>query len=259
MRIAVVAPSNLLPAEVPARVSAIAGGRADIVFHPQCLLSSGHFAGPDAARENAFVEMANDPVFDAVWFARGGYGAGRIVEAAIARLGEAARAKTYMGYSDGGFLLAGLFKAGIGRVLHGPMPADVRRQGGEAAIERALAALLDPPVAVRSQLAFNLTVLSSLLGTPLEPDFAGRVLMVEEVDEHAYRIDRMLFHVTSQPSVRRAAGLMLGRCEPIPENDPDFGQEVEDIARYWCRRAGIEYLGRANIGHDVKNSVIAFG
>lgn len=259
MRIAVVAPSNPLPAEVPARVQAIAGDRAEIVFHPQCFLSSGHFAGPDRVREDAFVEVANDPSFDAVWLARGGYGAGRIAESAVARLSNAARDKTYLGYSDGGFLLAGLFRAGIGRVLHGPMPADVRRMGGKAAIDRALDALIAPPVAERPQLAFNLTVLSSLLGTPLEPDFTGRVLMVEEVDEHAYRIDRLLFHVTSQPAIRHAAGLMLGRCEPMPENDVDFGQEVEDIARYWCDRSGIAYLGRADIGHDADNAVIPFG
>lgn len=259
MRIAVVAPSNTLPAEVPERVSAIAGDRAEIVFHPQCFLSSGHFAGPDRVREDAFVDVANDPKFDAVWFARGGYGAGRIAEAAIARLNAAARTKTYLGYSDGGFLLAGLFKENFGRVLHGPMPADARRDGGEAAIGRALNALLTPPAAEQPQLAFNLTVLSSLIGTALEPDYSDRMLMIEEVDEHAYRIDRMLFHVTSQPAVRRAAGLRLGRCEPIPANDPDFGQEVEDIARYWCERSRIPYLGRADIGHDVNNAVIPFG
>ena len=259
MRIAVVAPSNRLPEEVPDRVQAVAGDRAEIVFHPQCFLSSGHFAGPDAAREDALVEVANDPAFDAVWFARGGYGAGRIAEAAIARLGDGARDKIYLGYSDAGFLLAGLYDASFGRVLHGPMPADIRRAGGEAAIGRAIDALLAPPAADRPQYAFNLTVLSSLLGTPLEPDFSGRVLMIEEVDEHAYRIDRMLFHVTSQPAIRRAAGLMLGRCDPIPDNDPEFGEEVEAIARYWCDRSRIPYLGRADIGHDADNAVVRFG
>lgn len=259
MRIAVVAPSNRLPADVPDRVCAVAGDRAEIVVHPQCFLSAGHFAGPDRAREDAFVEVANDPAFDAIWFARGGYGAGRIAEAAIARLGDAARGKTYLGYSDAGFLLAGLFAAEIGRVLHGPMPADIRRAGGEAAIGRAIDALRAPPEAAQPQFAFNLTVLSALLGTPLEPDFSDRVLMVEEVDEQAYRIDRLLFHVTSQPAIRRAAGLMLGRCEPMPDNDPDFGQEVEDIARYWCARSHLPYLGRADIGHDADNAVIRFG
>ena len=259
MRIAIVAPSNRLPEDVPDRVFAVTGDRVDIVFHPQCFLSSGHFAGPDAMREAALVEVGNDPSFDAVWFARGGYGAGRIAEAAIARLSDAARDKIYLGYSDAGFLLAGLHNAGFGHVLHGPMPADIRRAGGDAAIRRAIGALLAPPEVDRPQYAFNLTVLSALLGTPLEPDFSDRVLMIEEVDEHAYRIDRMLFHVTSQPSVRRAAGLMLGRCDPVPDNDPEFGDEVEAIARYWCDRSRIPYLGRANIGHDAENAVVRFG
>ena len=56
-----------------------------------------------------------DASVDAVWFARGGYGSNRIAEAALADLPDSALAKTYMGYSDAGFLLAGLHKAGRGR------------------------------------------------------------------------------------------------------------------------------------------------
>ena len=56
----------------------------EIVFHPQCFLTHNHFAGTDAERAAAFVEYANDPAFDAVWFARGGYGSCRIAEEAIA-------------------------------------------------------------------------------------------------------------------------------------------------------------------------------
>ena len=78
-----------------------------------------------------------DPAIDAVWFARGGYGSNRIAEAALADLPAAARTKTYMGYSDAGFLLAGLHKAGL-EVAWGPMPQDVVREGGEAAVNRAL-------------------------------------------------------------------------------------------------------------------------
>ncbi len=78
-----------------------------------------------------------DPSVDAVWFARGGYGSNRIAEAALADLPEAARTKTYLGFSDAGFLLAGLHKAGL-EVAWGPMPQDVLRDGGEAAVNRAL-------------------------------------------------------------------------------------------------------------------------
>ena len=127
MRIGVVAPSSRFGAEAAERVRALAAAEfpeAEIAFHPQCFLTHNHFAGPDAARAGALVEFANDPAFDAIWFARGGYGACRIAEGAIARLGAAARDKIYLGYSDAGYVLAGLNRAGFPHLAHGPMPQD---------------------------------------------------------------------------------------------------------------------------------------
>lgn len=263
MRIAVVAPSNTVSPQIPARIAALAHTRygdaaPEIIFHPQCFLSEGHFAGPDSVRAEALVEVANDPDFDAVWFGRGGYGANRIAEAAIARMGDAARRKIFLGYSDGGFVLAGLLKNGIGRAVHGPMPSDIVRDGGEAAVARALDGLIAPAPAPQLQVAFNLTVLSNLLGSPLEPDLAGRVVMIEEVAEEMYRIDRTLFHVTSSANVQSCAGIMLGRCAPIPDNAPDFAMDEEAVGRHWCETAGIAWLGRADIGHDADNQVVPF-
>jgi len=243
------------------------GGDVRITFHPQCLARSGHFAGDDETRAAAFVEVANDPRYDAVWFARGGYGAYRMTELALPRLDEAARRKTYLGYSDGGALLAGLWARGIGAPAHGPLIQDALRPGGEAAILRALAwltkrdpATLEPSLApgVRAA-AFNLTILSSLVGTPLQPDLDGCVLMLEEVSEAMYRIDRMLGHVTSNEGVRRVAGLRLGRCSDITPNDPDFGLTESQVAQYWCARSAIPWLGRADIGHDAQNRIVPFG
>ena len=74
-----------------------------------------------------------------------------------------------------------------------------------------------------------------------------------------YRLDRSLFHITSNPAIRRVRGIMLGRCSQIPDNDPDFGMSEEEVARYWCDRSGIAYLGRADIGHDVGNKIVPFG
>ena len=217
------------------------------------------------------VEVANDPAVDAVWLARGGYGANRIAARAIARMGPAAATKPFLGYSDGGFVLAGLLAKGIGRPVHGPMATDVNRIGGEEAVLRSLDWLVAqgepklqyyfgelPPVPTAKRAAFNIIVLSQLLGTPLEPDFTGRVLMLEEVDEPLYAIDRSLFHITASPNVRRSAGLMLGRCAPITPNNPEFGIDEEEIARYWCTQSGIAWLGRADIGHDAGNTVVPF-
>jgi muramoyltetrapeptide carboxypeptidase len=272
IRIGVVAPGSRLTPEIADRVTALADahypdGAVRIEFHPQCFLCHGHFAGDDAARAAAFIEVANDAAYDALWIGRGGYGACRIAEDVLAELKGAARAKTYLGYSDAGFLLAGLYARGFKEVFHGPMPGDILREGGEAAVTRALAWLVErDPVAVEPTLAkgdaaaaFNIMILSQLLGTPLEPDLSGHVLMLEEVSEYMYRIDRSLFHVTSNRMIRRVAGIRLHRCSLIPPNDPEFAETEEEIVERWCARAGIPYLGRADIGHDAANKVVPFG
>lgn len=271
-RIGIVAPGSAIDRETAARVAALAAahwpaGRVELVFHPQCFLSRGHFAGSDEERLAAFVETANDKSFDALWFARGGYGACRLIEAALPKLTEAARAKTYLGYSDAGSLLGALYARGFPRPAHGPMPVDITRPGGEAAVLRALQFLVDRRREAQEPslsdevptVAFNLTILCRLLGTPWLPDLEGHILMVEEVSEYMYRIDRDLFQLTSNPTMRRLAGLKLGRCSDIPANAPDFGQSEDEVARAWCRKAGIPYLGRADIGHDVGNKVVPFG
>jgi muramoyltetrapeptide carboxypeptidase len=271
-RIGVVAPASRMSPEVAEKVPALAAHRypdrtPEIVFHPQCFASHGHFAGDDETRARAFLDVANDESFDAVWFARGGYGSCRVVEAIMGRLTESSRRKAYVGYSDAGMLLAALYRGGFKAVVHGPVAQDVLRDGGDAAVGRALDWIVDrapetlePTVGHgRKTAAFNMTVLSQLLGTPLQPDLAGHVLMLEEVDEAMYRIDRSLFHITSNAEIQRVSGLMLGRCSAITPNDPDFGMNEEEIARYWCHRSGIPWLGRADIGHDAANKIVPFG
>ena len=266
MRIAVVAPSCPLKREAADAVRSIAAARGDceLIIHPQCFLSDGHFAGPDAARLDALREVMADPSIEAVWFARGGYGSNRIAEAAAGDLPDAARRKTYLGYSDAGFLLAAFHKAGL-EVAHGPMPQDVLRPGGEAAIGRALDYIvhrsdsaLEPDLAGPA-MAFNLTVLSNLLGTPIEPDLEGRDLLIEEVSEQYYRIDRAMFHLTGSANVRSIRRLRLGRVSDVIENEPEFAGDEEAIVGHWCARSGIAFAGRADIGHDSANKIVPFG
>jgi muramoyltetrapeptide carboxypeptidase len=265
MRIAVVAPSCRLTEEAAEAVQAIVARRGDceLVIHPQSFLSDGHFAGSDEARLAALREVMADPSFDAVWYARGGYGSNRIAEAAVADLPAAARGKTYLGYSDAGFLHAGFHKAGL-EVAWGPMPQDVVRSGGEEAVNRALDWLVkrDPsglePGLDGPAMAFNLTVLSNLLGTSLEPDFDGVDLLIEDVSEHLYRIDRSMFHITATPALRKVRRIRLGRVSDILPNDPAFAGEEVSIVEQWCARAGIPYGGRADIGHDAANRIVPF-
>lgn len=265
MRIAVVAPSCPLKREAAERVEAIVAERGDceLVIHPQSYLTDGHFAGPDEARLAAFREVMADPTIDAVWIARGGYGSNRIAEAAAADLPAAAGGKVYLGYSDAGFLHGALHKAGLD-VAWTPMPQDVLRSGGDEAVSRTLDWIVRrDPAALEPDLdgpamAFNLTVLSNLLGTPLEPDFSGVDLLVEDLGEQLYRTDRSMFHITASENIRKVRQIRLGRVSDILPNEPDFGVDEAAIVEQWCKRSGIAFGGRADIGHDAQNKIVPF-
>lgn len=266
-RIAICAPSTPIKREDADQVLALAADYPDVelVIHPQCFEEQGHFAGPDERRLAVLLECANDPQFDAVWCARGGYGTNRIAAGAVAGMGDAAGEKVFLGYSDAGYLLAALYKAGIGRPVHAPMPVDIRRFDGEVAVRRTLAFLagdrseLEPSLGAEPAVAFNLMTLAVICGTELMPDLAGHVVMVEEVSEHLYAVDRLFFHVTQHLKDKRIAGLRLGRVTDVPTNDRHFGVEAEEIAQDWCGRTGIPFLGTADIGHDPANKIVPFG
>src|SRR5260370_16844300 len=103
-KIGVVAPGSRMSSQVAARVRALVATlypdrTPEIHFHPQCLASHGHFAGDDATRARAFLEIANDESYDAVWCARGGYGSCRVAEAVMRGLAQPATRKAYPGHS----------------------------------------------------------------------------------------------------------------------------------------------------------------
>lgn len=272
IKIGIVAPASRLDPAVAEQTIALAQSLypdrpPELRFHPQCFLSSGHFAGDDETRARAFLEIANDPAVDALWFARGGYGSGRLAAQVLAGLTPIAARKTYLGYSDVGALMAALYTAGFTGLAHGPMPADLKREGGDVAVRRALAYLVErAPSALEPTVytggltaAFNITMLSHLIGTPWQPDLQGHVLMLEDVSEHMYRIDRAIWHITANSAMRGVAGIRLGRCSAIPPNEPDFGETPEQVVRHWCAMSGIPYLGPADIGHDIDNKVVPLG
>jgi muramoyltetrapeptide carboxypeptidase len=232
-------------------------------FHEPC----GHFAATDEQRAHDFLTLANREDIDAVWFCRGGYGSGRLIEPILKGLKPAARNKDYLGYSDAGSLLGALYNKGFPRLAHGPMPHDalIYEKSG-ASVERALRWLVDKDPAVLEAgidgaaptAAFNIVILSNLVGTPFLPDLTGHVLMLEEVWEEMYRIDRSLFQLTSNPMIRNVKEIRLG-CWKLKENMPAFDMTDEEVIRYWCERSGIPYGGRAEVGHYEANRVVPFG
>lgn len=288
-RIGIVAPSVYIMPDTKERIEALAAAEfpeAQLVWHPQVFARSpnevagntgfvfsneevipdntqyGHFAGSDEQRAAAFVEFANRDDLDAIWFAAGGYGAGRIALDVLPRLNASARNKTYMGFSDASYTLAMLYRAGFPHVCHGPMAVS----GNESA-RRALAWLtrrdpsaLEPSIRPgQKYAAFNLISLAMIVGTPLMPDLSDHVVMVEEVGEYLYAVDRCFFSICLGMMRSRPAEIKLGSITNIKENNRPFGKDEVGIAEDWCRRTNIPYGGRARIGHDADNHVVPFG
>ncbi|MBX7531392.1 LD-carboxypeptidase [Qipengyuania sp. 1XM1-15A] len=265
-KVAVCAPATPLKREYAEAVTTLAATEfpeIDLHFHEQCFVEEGHFAGSDEVRLEALLECANSPDFEAVWFAKGGYGSNRIAPEFLGKASSEAGHKTYLGYSDCGTLLGGLYRARIGRPVHAPMPVDIKREGGDEAIRRVLGWMggdtegLEQGLTGRPAAAFNLYTLAMLVGTRLMPALDGHELLIEEVGEYEYAIDRLMFHLVEH--LHDVAGIRLGEVTAVPENDRPFGADAEQIVQYWCEKSGIPYLGRAAIGHSSANRIVPFG
>jgi muramoyltetrapeptide carboxypeptidase len=269
MKIGVVAPARPIERALAARVSAWAAltyPDVDLVFHEQCFAGDGHFAGTDDERAAAFLEVANDPSYAAMWFGRGGYGSNRILTRIMPKLGPAAAAKRYCGYSDMGFVLGALYARRIGRVAHGPMAIDFGAQGaGAETIARSLEWLagrntgLEPTLGGRPAAGFNLSILAAMIGTEFLPDLTDHVLYLEEVSEPMYRVDRMLFTLAHATQLKGIAGVRLGGVTDVQPNTPEWKGTLEEMIQRWCDEMRVPYLGRARIEHGRDNHVVPFG
>ena len=253
MRIAVVAPSSRPSEEAARRVTAIAERLhpgLEVYFHPQCFLAHNHFAGTDAERGAALVEVANDPGFDAIWFRAAALAPVSPAEAALAASGRRRAAKRGSCYSDAGIgsppLPSGFpIIASLGRCRQ-----DALARGGEAAV----APRSDWLVAARpaawntasrsadSHAAFNMTF--SLLGTPRPPVSPGHVCSRGAFRAYV-RIDLSLFHIMSRHrSPHRAHA---GARSEVPAQRSRL-REDRTASPVRCARAGSPYLVRADIG-----------
>ena len=238
-RVGVIAPSATLPrGELQLGLRRFREQGWPVELHPQCLKRSRFFAGTDEARAAAFLEFAADPEIDVLWFARGGYGAARLLPE-LSRASKVLRKnpKTLVGYSDATALLNVARQQWGWRTIHAMMPGGREfSESSQRELDRALDLVarqnrpapqklrwIVPPEGRRkaegirgSVFGGNLTVLASLVGTPYFPDLKGSILFLEDVDEALYRIDRYALQLRLSGVLQGVRAIVLGeftRCE----------------------------------------------
>jgi muramoyltetrapeptide carboxypeptidase len=273
-RVAVVAPAGPLERESLDAGLRILSTRYDVAWDPALLSRARYLAGSDGRRGGELAAALTDPGIRAVVAARGGYGSMRLLPELWPRANgrpsspSPSLAKMLVGFSDITALHAALQTAG--RVsVHGPVVTQLATQPSTV-VARFFALLEDdtppPPIAGTPivggvvegpLLGGNLSVLTRLLGTPWLPDFTGAVLLLEDVGERPYRIDRMWTHLRLAGVLERVVGLALGDftdCE-----DPDGTFTLHDVVGELCRETGRPCVAGLPIGHGAVNVPVPLG
>lgn len=269
-RIALVAPAGPLdPAKFEANRRALERLGFETVARDDILERDGYLAGSDERRARELMEFVRDPDVDAIVCARGGYGCHRIVE----RLDAAAvreAAKPLVGYSDVTTLLLWQRRQAGLLGIHGPMlekKASLEGEGGSALVRtlqgtgplpRYAGRTLVPGWAEGRLVGGSLTVCVASLGTPWELDTRGAILMLEDVTELPYRVDRMLQQLRAAGKLSALAGVALGAftdCE-----DPRYPEwPLERLFREVFGGLGVPVVADLPFGHGEHNRPWPFG
>lgn len=187
------------------------------------------FGGTDAERAGAFNAALRDPSVAAVWALRGGYGCTRILPLLD---GAALQASpTWItGFSDATALHGWASGLGVASV-HAPVASTVpatEAQDVAALREVWRTGLPTSFQGARRVVGGNLSVLHALLGTPYMPPLEGRWLLLEDLDEYLYHLDRMFVALAQAGVFDAVEGVMVGSFTDLKDNTKAFGQAVDN-------------------------------
>jgi muramoyltetrapeptide carboxypeptidase len=232
----------------------------------------GELAGSDEERAADLTWALQDPEVRAVWFARGGYGTLRLLpHLDLTALRQ--RPRLLLGFSDLTALFAPVVRYARIPAYYGPVLADLVRRNrvDRRCLNQVLARPQGPfrhrlparatlvPGRARGPLVGGcLSLLQALVGTPFEPDYRGAILLLEEVGEAAYRIDRMLTHLRLAGRLDRVAGIVIGQmvgCGPAPRGGRPLGR----VLREALQDLDIPVVRGLRVGHGSRSLTLPLG
>lgn len=237
--------------------------------------SRGYLAGCDELRAEDINSMFSDREVAAVFCMRGGYGSQRLLDKLDFELIRR-NPKIFMGYSDITSLINAIHQECGLITFHGPMGGDFAGGLGKptkAAMKKALESiepigeLPNPEVpcvfsegrAEGEVVGGNLSIVASSMGTPYEIDTKGRILLLEDVFEEPYSIDRMLNQLKLGGKLAGAVGIILGDWGNTEPEEPDSSLTLEEVLADCFRDIGKPVLAGYKIGHCKPNLTVPIG
>ena len=221
-----------------------------------------YFAGYDDERLSDLNAALRDDSVDVIWCLRGGYGAMRLLEgldyAALRR-----HPKVMIGYSDiTAFHCAIATRCGLSSI-HGPTARSTLTGFSERSLRAAVLRTENPcGVAARAKtlvggraighlVGGNLALLTALHGTPYQPRYDGAILVLEDVNEAPYRIERMLLQLRLSGALQGCAGIAFGSFTNTGEKDSSLGgsRTLDAVLQEAADIAGVPTLSNIPMGH----------
>ncbi len=233
----------------------------------------GYLAGADADRLSDLNSLLADPDLAAIWFVRGGYGSGRIIDR-IDFEPLRREPKALIGYSDLTVVQAAAWRHCGLVTYYGPMVADlgdsgrfdesslweaVSGDGGLSSHSPGRSTVLRPGRGEGPLVGGCLSLLVSLIGTPWDLPTDGAILFWEEVNEDPFRIDRMLGHLRHAGKLDRLRGMVVGRlvgCEP---RNAGGGPSIEEILRTHLKATDYPVVLDLRAGHAEAKITLPLG
>lgn len=264
-RIAIVAPAGPFDRDSFEAGLALLSQRYLAHYDPRIFDKHRYLAGSDARRLAELSAALENPQVRAVFCARGGYGALRL----LANLPAQRADKPIIGFSDITAIHQWQQRNG-GVSIHGPVLTQLGRLGSAAA-ERLFRLLESgrPPEALRGTATYvpgiaegpllggNMSVFTRLIGTGFMPDLEGALLLLEDVGERPYRLDRMWMHLELAGVFRKISGIALGTFTHCEERDG--GYSSDDVLRELAEAAGLPCVAGFPVGHGDVNEAVPLG
>jgi muramoyltetrapeptide carboxypeptidase len=266
-KIGIVAPGRKVSlSDVDVAINLFKTWQLDVVLANN-LFSNGHsyLAGTDDQRRDDFQSMLDDPTVKAIVSARGGYGSSRILDNLdFTRFQK--DPKWIAGFSDITAVHLKLFTLGY-ESIHATMPILFSKAGSADSVTSLKNVLFGAPAPLEAKffsynrtgkseaqvVGGNLSLIVDALGTASEPDTDGKILVIEEVEEYLYKMDRMIIHLKRAGKLKNLAGLLVGHMTNILDSELSFGETVEDIIRHHTSEYTYPVAFRFPTGHENPN------
>jgi muramoyltetrapeptide carboxypeptidase len=233
-------------------------------------LKHHQFGGTDEERAKDLQQAINNPQIKAIWIARGGYGTARIIDSVDFQV-LLNNPKWIIGYSDVTALHAHLQHLGLSS-LHAQMPLDIDSKSPKT-IESLRQSLFEKPYELKFTSNFhsisgecegeliggNLSVLFSVLQSIPVSTFKGKILVLEDLDEYLYHVDRMMLNFYRSGLLHQIKGLIVGGMNDMNDNAISFGLSAYEIIAAYTEKLNIPVAYDAPFGHIFDNLALTLG